>query len=830
MLRRTGRLRERLLVGTVVAACLLAAPAFASVTWERVPAAPTGSYLSLATDGTDLAAVVSTPVYASPDEYSAVLRTSAGWKALNLPAGLRPRMVALSSDRLLVVAQGDCIAVSPTPVWLLDRTSGIWSRLPELVTESCELAVGLEFEDGKPLVLTSRCRVFSLSGATWETPGGWPAPSNQAQCSQTFVRDSGRLFAVAGAIFEYVGGHFEYPPQPEGPERVGVAVMPEGLAILQNGSTGDAELLYLPGRPTPLLMPYFSFGPLIRHGGAFFVRTFAGPARLFEGRWALTRLTVPDLNSREVQDAWGPEGPFVEAGGELFAGSSKGLFVGTSSVRRLLPVAVKSSGVSGASFTSHLQLANFGDTDATAVLELRDPSGLAAGTTRVNIPLPARRTVRIDDLIAQFRGVNPEAPSTGSVSIAFEGGNRDEEFWAGSDVVSSLGALVTRTFVPAVPWGSGPGYYIESAVGFVPRVADGVRTNVGWADAGDAGPPGALDTPFSLAWTGDSSSFSIFAPAGAWNQVPLASALPATSSGGVLELSGPVYYGGPDCCWGYESIAPRDLVPYAVEVDQHSGDGSFAVFETLSLDTDRSNLFFPAVVRTAGAGGVLWSSEVRLGRGNDIQGAATAEVTFRGVIGDTWRTVVWAQPLASGDGVRFDSARAAILYAGLPDVGQPVVGTLSVKPDLTQYRSVFGEVRVTSSVGASGAMGATVRGIPVGRWASSRAIVGGLSDDEALRSNLALANPEPEGGPNVTLNVSLVRGTDGQVIGSAGMTLAPGERWQVEVRDLVSDGTAPGESYAVIRNAGAVGRFVAYGVVHERSSGDGAERPMTGVE
>jgi hypothetical protein len=127
-------------------------------------------------------------------------------------------------------------------------------------------------------------------------------------------------------------------------------------------------------------------------------------------------------------------------------------------------------------------------------------------------------------------------------------------------------------------------------------------------------------------------------------------------------------------------------------------------------------------------------------------------------------------------------------------------------------------------------MGATVRGIPVGRWASSRAIVGGLSDDEALRSNLALANPEPEGGPNVTLNVSLVRGTDGQVIGSAGMTLAPGERWQVEVRDLVSDGTAPGESYAVIRNAGAVGRFVAYGVVHERSSGDGAERPMTGVE
>jgi len=295
-------------------------------------------------------------------------------------------------------------------------------------------------------------------------------------------------------------------------------------------------------------------------------------------------------------------------------------------------------------------------------------------------------------------------------------------------------------------------------------------------------------------------------------------------------MSGPVYYGGPNCCWGYESIAPRDLVPYAVEVDQHTGDGSFAVFETPSLDTDRSSLFFPAVVRTPGAGGNLWSSEVRLGRGDDDQAAATVEATFRGVIGDTWRTVVWTQPLASGDGVRFDPARAAIFHSGLPDAGQSVVGTLSVKPDLVRYRSLFGEVRVISAIGATGATGASVGGIPAGRWASSKAIVAGLSDDEALRSNLALANPGLEGGPTVTLDVSLVRGADAQVIGSAGVTLAPGERWQVEVRDLVSGGAAAGESYAVVRNTAATGRFVAYGVVHERSSGDGADRPMTGVE
>jgi hypothetical protein len=825
MLGRTGRLREWLFVGTVVAACLLAVPAFASVTWERVPAAPTGSYLSLATDGTDLAAVVSSTVYTSPN--SVVLRTSAGWETLTLPTGLNPRIVALASDKLLVAARADCMAVSPTEVWLMDRASRTWSRLPDVAAEFCEDVVGLEFVDGVPLVLTSRCRAFRLSGSTWETPSGWPERSGPASCSRTFVRDTGRLFAVAGAIFEYAGGRFEYPVQPEGPERVGVAVMPEGLAFLQNGARGYADSLYMPGRSTPLSTPDFSSGPLIRHNGALFLSTLAGPARLSEGKWSLTRPTAPDQFGR----AWGPEGTYVEAGGELFASSSRGLFIGRSSVRRLLPVAVKNHGVSGASFTSDLRLANFGDVDAAAALELRDPSGLAVKATRFVAALPARHSLRIDDLIERFRSEDPAASPAGSVSIAFEGSDRDEDFWAGSDVVSSLNGLVTRIFVPAVSWGSGPSFYADPAVGFVPRVDDSVRTNIGWADAGDVGPPEALSAPFNFAWSGDASGISVFAPAGAWSQVSLTSAIPTVGSRGILYLSGPVYWGGPNCCFGWESISPRDLVPYAVEVDQHTGDGSFTVLETLSLDTDRSNLFFPAVVRTAGAGGALWSSEVRLGRGGDLQSAGSVEMTFRGTIGETPRTVIWTQPLAAGDGVRFDAARTAIFYARLSDVGQSVVGTLSVKPDLTQYRSVFGEMRVTSSAGgASGAIGATVSGIPAGRWASSKAIVGGLSDDGALGSNLALANPEPEGGPNVTLNVSLVRGTDGQVIGSAGVTLAPGERWQVEVRDLVSDGTAPGESYAVIRKAGAVGRFVAYGVVHERSSGDGAERPMTGIE
>jgi hypothetical protein len=268
-----------------------------------------------------------------------------------------------------------------------------------------------------------------------------------------------------------------------------------------------------------------------------------------------------------------------------------------------------------------------------------------------------------------------------------------------------------------------------------------------------------------------------------------------------------------------------------VEVDQRTGDGSFTVLETMSFDTDRSNLFFPAIIRTAATGGSQASSEVRLGRGGDLPNAGSVEMTFRGTIGDASRTVVWTQPLGSGDGVRFDGPGTAVYYAGLSDVGQAVAGTLSVKPDITTYRSVFGEVRVTTSLGKdSGAMGATVTGIPKGRWASSKAIVAGLADDETLGSNLSLANPEPDGGLTVRLSVEVVRGTDGQVIGTADVTLAPGERWQRDVHEILLDTPGAGESYAVIRNAAGSGHFVAYGIAQERSSGDAAERPMTGVE
>jgi hypothetical protein len=806
----------------------LAAPAVASVRWDLVPDAPAGQYESLVTDGTDLAAIVSVYSGDTVTRWVAV-RTSSGWQSQAVPNDFAPQAIALSATKLALVgtAVPFCVAASPS-LWILDRASWSWSRIGDVpAATACETPVALAFESDVLLALTSSCRLLRWTGTLWETVPGWPTYGPQAACSAPFVRDGGRLFAVAGAIFEVTKGQVVYPIQPEGPERVGVAVLPEGLAFLQKGARGFADWLYVPGQPTPLSTPAFSTGPLLRWDGAFVLSTFAGPARLGEGRWTITRTAAPDTASGTFDRAWGPGGPFLDAGGELFAASSGGLFAARASVRRLLPVAVTGHGVSGAAYTTELALANFGETDTSATLELRDPAGASAGTTRISVALPARHTVRLDDLVGRFRLAAPGAPATGNVAIAFEGVSRDEDYWAGADVLSTISGLVTRTFVPAMAWGSGPGFYGESSVGSVPRVDSGVRTNVGWADAGDAGPAGPLSSPFSLVWTGDWSTFSIFAPAGSWTQAPLLAELPSVATGSVLKLSGPVYWGGPNCCWGWESVSPRDLIAYVVEVDQGTGDGSFAVLETPSLDADRTTLFLPTLVRSADASS---SSELRLGRGEDDPEARSVELTFRGTIAGASRTVVWQEALAADSGIRFDAAAAVVTHAGLVDVGQVVDGTLSVKPDLTRTRSCFGSMRVLTNVpGVPGAVGATTSAIPAGRFASTRAIVPGLVDDTSLQSDLVLANPEPDGGPITHLVVGLVRGADGLTIGGADVTLAPGSRWQRDVRELVSDGGAAGGGYAVIRNAGA-GRFVAYGVVHERSSGDGAERPMTGTE
>ncbi len=79
---------------------------------------------------------------------------------------------------------------------------------------------------------------------------------------------------------------------------------------------------------------------------------------------------------------------------------------------------------------------------------------------------------------------------------------------------------------------------------------------------------------------------------------------------------------------------------------------------------------------------------------------------------------------------------------------------------------------------SSAEYGTAVPAFAEGAWARTRAVVPGLLESHAFRSNVAVANPEPEGGPPVTLSVDL-RAADGSRIATLpSVTLRPGERRQ----------------------------------------------------
>lgn len=826
------RIFVRASLAAFLALGLLATSSEASLAWEKVPGAPAGEVVSLAANGADLA--VATRVWRPGESVrnGLALRSGGVWEALPVPAAAEGRVnpvftaVALTPGRLFTAessAQG-----SGTAVRLLswDRAARSWSALTFVpMGNSYVKVVGMEALDDGLLLLTSSCQLTRWTGSAFVTPEGWPSAAfEKASCQAPFVRDSGRLFVVAGAVFEYRDGRVEYPPQPEGTERRGVAVLPEGLAFLQSGAWGWPDKLFLPRKAEPLGVPLFATGPLFRSDGSLYTGTYRGPARLGEGRWWYTRPAgLPGTTD------FGPTGPFVEAGGELYGGSTAGLFRGRTSVRRLLPVVAGGSGRNGETYRTELLLSNAGAVPVTARLQLRAPDGIAAGTWTSEVALPPGMGRQVEDLAALFP---PGVPSTGSLAIDFDGAARDEDVWAGADVVALRNGRSTRTHVPAPQWGSGPGYYGEEAVGPLPRLDPSVRTNVGWADAGDAGPDGPLWSDFHLEAHGSprQDPHSFLALPGQWEQHPLAQLQPDAPDGSLLGLSGPIYYAGPNCCEGNESIAERDLVAYAVEVDQESGDGSTTLFETLTLDVDRSALFFPAVVRSGGRDGLAWSSELRLGRNGGLAGSSIVRLRFRGEIGGERVETNWTLRLPAGQTVRLDVAAEVVRETGLEDTAQPVVGTLVIEPEEVGWSPLFGELRVSGrKAGVPGAFGVVLPGLAAGRLAASRAIVPALSNDARLRSNLAIANASPPGTAPLTLGVALRRSSDGVTVATWETTLEPGERAQWNDVGGAIPG-AEGGLWAEVRRVAGEGRFAAYGVVHDRSSGDGAERPMTGVE
>jgi hypothetical protein len=200
------------------------------------------------------------------------------------------------------------------------------------------------------------------------------------------------------------------------------------------------------------------------------------------------------------------------------------------------------------------------------------------------------------------------------------------------------------------------------------------------------------------------------------------------------------------------------------------------------------------------------------------------KATFRNAAG------TWAVPISIPiyHVLQIPDAGVWLAANGVPVDPANVEGTLTFTSDREEGAS---DLLVTTIVtargpGASGDYGVSVPVFNEIQWASTEVIVPGLREDPGFRSNIAVANPEPEGGPPVTVSVSLRRASDGAPIGVFPPTLlAPGQRSQLN-RPLSEVGYS-GDAYAVVSRVAGAGRFVAYGVVNDNVTGDGTLFPMT---
>jgi hypothetical protein len=193
----------------------------------------------------------------------------------------------------------------------------------------------------------------------------------------------------------------------------------------------------------------------------------------------------------------------------------------------------------------------------------------------------------------------------------------------------------------------------------------------------------------------------------------------------------------------------------------------------------------------------------------------------------------WTFPFSIGSAqlLSIEDVGSWLAGNGVPLNPSDFVGTLTFNSDRPEGAA---DLLVTAVVlargpGTSGDYGVSVPVINEVQWAENEAIVPGLREDAAFRSNIAVANPEPDGGPSVTLSVSLRRASDGAPLGALSpVTLRPGQRFQFN--RALRDVSASGDAYAVVSRVDGTGRFVAYGVMNDNVTGDGTLFPMTRAE
>lgn len=467
-----------------------------------------------------------------------------------------------------------------------------------------------------------------------------------------------------------------------------------------------------------------------------------------------------------------------------------------SRVRKNLAAGVDATGYGGTRYRSELTLANL---SPVAACVARVYAG-AATEPVLEVPLGPGAQRRIADPVPGF---------VGPLGVEFDGLSDERDAWAAVRVFSPSDGGTAGTSI----LGTDPGSFPAKTTLLRPVRAPGSRLHL------------------ALAASRDGTDLPVWARAD-FRQVPEVNTQHPIPAGGFLQLDpDPAKQLGSLGIESLSAAAPRlfvagnDLLGYFVRNDGTTNDGTVVPFEEPDVFTGRRTRFLPAVVGVTSAHG-RYRTELTLGRrersGLPEKGLAFT-VTYRDEKGGS------SFPVAVDlDGfVEVPDAGAWLAANGVPIDPNDFAGTLtfsSGRPEGAADLLVTAVVQARGA-GAAGDYGVSVPVVNEVRWAGERAVVPGLREDVGFRSNVAVANPEPDGGPDVTLEVTLHQASDGAIIGTLpSVTLPPGRRFQWD-RPLSQIGYG-GDAWAEVRLVGDSGRFVAYGVVNDNVTSDGTLLPM----
>lgn len=562
-----------------------------------------------------------------------------------------------------------------------------------------------------------------------------------------------------------------------------------------------------------------------------------GVALKRNGTWSPETAGLPAGASVTVVRNAGPAG---SADGEMLLVGTAGHGTYVASARpgvRTLPVVLDVVGAGGARFLSELVLGSGAAAETTFPITFTPAPGFAGpgGTLApktADIALPPGRELRASDALAFLRSLGmsipvatPEAPVAGSVTLGNGLKHVDDTY------------VVARTFTAGASGGTFGLFYDapsdldaaeeEAAVYGLRSVPGSARSNLAVVHL-----PGRSQEPIEVA-------VQVYSASGAAAGEPLVRTLAPgewTQWNGVLGLAGL-----PDGAFGYAKVRRTAGVgafaAYGVVNDAKTSDGSYLpAYRPGGLSAART-VVVPVVLDVYGEAGSHYTTEVTLV--NDGSIATPVDLVYRPApgFGEIGGVGVVTVDLAARAQVTIPDVLAYLRTRGMqiPDgTAGPQAGTLTVTfrflADLDAPSTAVLARTTTPNTDAAtgGAFGLFYPGVAKGGGARTEALVPGLAQDDAVRSNLAVVNLGGEAELPITLEARLYDADTGAAAGAPlTVSLAPGDwhQWS-RVHTLAGAPASVKRFTAVVRRLSGADTFLAYGVLNDAVTSDGSFQAM----